>query len=232
MINPAVITLSQKTIGGIHACIEDNIGESIHFHYGKFRIDLTINELLNITDVFLEVTRELIGDIFNEIMDYDPIFLNYISSHLSDLYKITDDEIELKNIICIGKVSKNQTGPTFLNKSFRFLALNGDTAFYFKIERDKPAFMTDYDRLCSVDSFVKQNKDIGNIVLLNDTNIILDGQHRAASLLFNFGNSKIKVKRFLFKEYKLNYRVRGALYYKLKSIKLRIFYICKRVLKK
>lgn len=94
MSNPGVITLSSKKIGH-HASfrVEDNLGESIHFHYNDIRVDLTIPELLNIADTCDEAIRALIPCSDFDPDEYDPEFLNRYSQYLIDLERIEERDI-------------------------------------------------------------------------------------------------------------------------------------------
>lgn len=98
MSNPGVITLMEKEISASKSFrVEDNLGESIHFHYNDIRIDLTIPELLYIADVCDDTIYELVkADHFN-LDDYDGNFLNTYSQYLMDLEQVVTDTVSLRD---------------------------------------------------------------------------------------------------------------------------------------
>lgn len=92
MSNPGVLTLTQKNISANKKFrVEDNLGESIHFHYNDIRIDLTIKELLYMSDLCDEVIYELVNakDFFLDVFDGE--FLNKYSQYLIDLESVKGD---------------------------------------------------------------------------------------------------------------------------------------------
>lgn len=75
MSNPGVLTLTSKQISHRrHFRVEDNLGESIHFHYNDIRIDLTIKELLQISRECDRAIYDLIPEKSFRIEDYEGIF--------------------------------------------------------------------------------------------------------------------------------------------------------------
>lgn len=60
MSNPAVVFLSNIQINNIHFRIEDNLGESIHLHYGNFRISLSIEEFIKFADAVEESVEKIL----------------------------------------------------------------------------------------------------------------------------------------------------------------------------
>lgn len=207
MINPGVITLSAKQISNIRCVIEDNIGECIHFHMGNIRFDLSIKEFLRITQILIDAAKDLIGDISNELFEYDSVFLNYISEHLLDLKEIVDDSINLESIVVYTRVSKREFGWSRLPKSIMVNALNGDCNDYYSFEQNNKPFQSNRDRLTNVMKFVNQSENIGHIVLLNEGGVILDGQHRCSCLYKTCGNRKITIKRFIFNTFDIKYKI-------------------------
>lgn len=217
MINPGVITLSTKKISGTRCVIEDNIGECIHFHMGNIRLDLSIIEFSEITNILIEAVKDLIGDFSKELFEYDSIFLNYISEHLLDLKEIKDDFIDLESIVVFTRVSKREFGWSYLPKSIMVKALNGDCPDYYSFEQNNRPFQTNRDRLTSASNYVKQSSNIGQIVLLNSGGIILDGQHRCSCLYNSCGNLKIPIKRFVFNTFDITYKIHSPFIFFVKK---------------
>ncbi len=68
MSNPGVKVLANTKINGMTFCIEDNIGEAMHIHWGNIRLDLTIKEFLELSDK--------IGQCMNEMVDRNDFDVN------------------------------------------------------------------------------------------------------------------------------------------------------------
>ena len=97
MSNPGVITLTEKEISASKSFrVEDNLGESIHFHYNDIRIDLTIKELLYIASVCDETIYELVSAENFNLDNFDGDFLNKYSQCLMDLENVTEDQVAVK----------------------------------------------------------------------------------------------------------------------------------------
>ncbi len=94
MSNPGVLTLTQKTISANKKFrVEDNLGESIHFHYNDIRIDLTIKELLYLSEICDEVIYELVMAKGFSLDEYDGEFLNKYSQCFIDLESVEEDKV-------------------------------------------------------------------------------------------------------------------------------------------
>ena len=99
MSNPGVITLTEKEISASKSFrVEDNLGESIHFHYNDIRIDLTIKELLYIASVCDETIYELVSAENFNLDNFDGDFLNKYSQCLMDLENVTEDQVAVKDM--------------------------------------------------------------------------------------------------------------------------------------
>lgn len=209
MSNPAVIKLyEQKQFGSIprRIVIEDNIGESIHIHIDNLRIDMSIEEFLMFSETIRSAMNEL--PIFNgyKIDNFDEQFLSQISTHLKDLKNITVEEVNISKLKVIDRYkifsTLNLTRVVKLNKSAAYQYLQ-NTSNRFE---SYPQFNYDADnnisRLMNLKASVEKQYPKSNsyIILFNNDNVIMDGQHRASILLNKLGaNSHIKVMRFIFK---------------------------------
>lgn len=203
MSNPAVIILAEcSTLDGHSFRVEDNIGESIHLHYHNIRIDLTIKEFL----AFAEVVEQSINNLLDvdgfQVEDYDPRFLADLGEKLLDLESVKVDTIELEQIevyvksILSGKVLRT------LPHSHVVRALRGDEKLFRSYRQENRFGENNMNRL----EFIAQSiREHGyphrgeHIVLVNDQNIIRDGQHRASVLYHLNGPMSIPVRRFYFR---------------------------------
>lgn len=99
MSNPGVLTLTSKSISADKVFrVEDNLGESLHFHYNDIRIDLTIKELLYLSDICDDVIYELANAENFHLNDFDGDFLNRYSQCLIDLISVTDDYVDASEL--------------------------------------------------------------------------------------------------------------------------------------
>lgn len=207
MSNPAVIQLAATYIGDTEVRIEDNFAEAIHLHYGALRIDLSVHEFLEMADRMAEAANQLIQVKDFDIRDFDPIFLNYYSSILVDLENITLDRIRLGDIIIL----KNYRLPCYrhLNQSRVYKALKGQNKELdaYKTQVNDIG-QTNMERLNKMlESIQKNGYPYKNqyVILRNDQNVLLDGQHRASCLLYLLGkDAEIPVMRFHFKDKRHN----------------------------
>ena len=205
MSNPAVILLASTYIGGTEVRIEDNWAESIHFHFGMLRIDLTIDEFLDIADKMADAANEIIGAHNFDIRDFDPIFLNYYSAVLADLESVTIDKVKLSELIIL----KNNKLPVYrhLNQSRDYKALTGNADDLNNYTTQVNLIgQSNMERLKGILDSIKQcGYPYHNeyIILRNEQNVLLDGQHRASYLLYLYGpEHTVPVMRFHFKDNK------------------------------
>lgn len=202
MSNPAVINLAEtETDIGLFR-IEDNIGESIHLHLGEFRYDLTIKEFLSLSDDLGNVIDGFINVDGFSTSNYSMEFLSRWGKALPDLIRIEYDSIYLEDLIVdtVGFLGMTTRKPIQYSRIVK--ALNGNTSENDK--RDERNFFgeTNQQRLNKIlESIKKDNypKENQYIVLFNDSNIIMDGQHRAGCLYHLYGNIKVPVIRMVFK---------------------------------
>ena len=89
MSNPGVLTLTKKQLSARkNFRVEDNLGESVHFHYNDIRVDLTMKELLSIADQCDAAIYDLIPTKDFKVEDFDGDFLNDYSQCLIDLEEV------------------------------------------------------------------------------------------------------------------------------------------------
>ncbi|MCU7835162.1 MAG: hypothetical protein KZQ83_07880 [gamma proteobacterium symbiont of Taylorina sp.] len=209
MSNPAVITLDDESsrIGRFKRFVlEDNIGESIHLHIDNMRVDFTINEFLEFSDIIRSSLLEL--DILKgfSLNHFDESFLKDCAPLLSSLDKIEIEEIELSSLRCVIrtelKYGLNQVSLATIADSPAYQYLEGNKQELLKYHQFNYLSLDNEQRLLQLLSSIKEKKYPYNnqyIVLFNGQNIIRDGQHRAAILAHLYGlNYKINIVRFYF----------------------------------
>jgi hypothetical protein len=208
--NPAVITLSNASSRNgkfKRFVIEDNIGESIHLHIDNMRVDFTIKEFLEFSEMIKESLSELDFLCGYKLENFDEHFLKECSEFLSYFQSIEIEEIKLSKLKCI--VHSNYRSDLNLMKLVEiskipaYKYLKGDKEDFLKYSQFNYFGINNEKRLSETLSAIKKNnypyKD-KYIVLFNGQDTIRDGQHRAAILAHLYGiDAVIKVMRFNFK---------------------------------
>jgi hypothetical protein len=209
MSNPGVLYLSNVRLGnGVNFRVEDNIGEAIHFHYGdEWRIDLTVEEYFSLISKIDVCIEDLLKGTGFEMKLFDPIFLDMISSFLLDLESVYIENIKLSSLIV---ETKNVIGlPVMrsLSQSRIVKALKGQTRELEEYKQENYKGQTNIERVERMKTNISLNGypfDGKYIVVFNNQNVIKDGQHRAACLLYEKGDMVVPVVRMQFKNNKYN----------------------------
>lgn len=99
MSNPGVLTLTKKQLSARkNFRVEDNLGESVHFHYNDIRVDLTMKELLAIADQCDAAIYDLIPAKDFKMEDFDGDFLNSYSQCLIDLEGVEKVQVPVSGL--------------------------------------------------------------------------------------------------------------------------------------
>jgi len=207
--NPAVITLDEvkgKRNVFKRFTIEDNIGEAMHLHIDNMRIDFTIDEFLEFSQMIKESLKELDFLDGYSIESFDEQFLKECADYLPNLIEIKKEKIKLKNLLAISHFTfkdliLQKIIPLDETPSFKFL--QGDEKFFVDYPQFNYFGVSNEQRLLDLKISIEQNGYPYNeqyIILFNEQNFIRDGQHRAVVLVELFGlNYEIEVLRFYFK---------------------------------
>jgi hypothetical protein len=209
MSNLAVITLSNASSrkGKFKRfVVEDNIGESLHLHIDNMRVDFTINEFLEFSQMIRESLLELDFLDGYSVTNFDEHFLMECSSFLPKLTSIKIEDVELSKLTCI--VHSNYKGDLNLMKLSSisdipaYQYLTGEKKAFFSYEQFNYFGVDNETRLLSLVESIKTNGypfSEKYIILFNNQDIIRDGQHRAAALAHLHGlDYKVKIMRFNF----------------------------------
>lgn len=204
MSNPGVRTLADHSLkdSGFRVRIEDNIGEAIHFHFGDIRIDLTVNEFLEISRDIADSMNNLLQSKGLDIDKIDPIFLSTIARWLPDLESVQYEEIALSKLQIVTHDRLGIPHIKGLKASRVYKALNGDDKEQKKYKQENLKGQNNIDRINSAMESLKRNGYGSNgeyIILFNNQNLVRDGQHRAACLYSMDPSMSVKVARFYFK---------------------------------
>lgn len=207
MSNPGVVTLSsiRTNIGPFR--VEDNIGEAIHLHLGEFRYDLSIKELLLLSNEIEQAVQEMMKKVpgFN-ISQISKEFFLQKSDCWSDLVEVRMERIHLNDLL-VDTYENGKFGFYSLEHSRVLKALNGNNEENDRRNERNYFGQSNRDRVDAMLESIKQNgypKDNQYIIVFNDENIIADGQHRAACLYYLYGNIEVDILRMFFVDGKHN----------------------------
>ena len=243
MSNPAVTKLQRKKIGRYEVWLDDNIGERMHLHINRFRVDLDYPEMDKLCKDICTAMNELVAVPGFDASKMDPVFLEWVlcteRCRLYDLESITDDEKKLSELWFDGDRLVR------IKDSVYYRALCG-SAEHIKNKGSDHIDQTPKERMDEILSSVREKgypADGQYMILYGNNNIIKDGQHRAACLMKEKGDITVPVKRYHFRDYvphneKLQSSILGPLYMKFyrfadktNSIKI-TFGVIKKAVKK
>lgn len=104
MSNPGVITLAETMLATRkNFRVEDNLAESIHFHYRDIRIDLTIRELEQIAKICDYTIHDLVKVENFDLSLYDANFLIKHAADFIDLVKIEEVVVPVSDLYVISE---------------------------------------------------------------------------------------------------------------------------------
>lgn len=208
MSNPAVFPLSEVMINNYRIRIEDNLGEAVHVHIGDFRISLGVDEFIEIVEKFEKATDYLLGlnSLSLEMFDKRSFDWPWLSRY-EEIERVEIDTIKLKNLLTKGesKISSQVQIIIPVSESRNYKALLHDFEELDRYNEFNDYGVSNRDRLIGVLSRIKeQGYPYDNkYIIVNQFNQIYDGDHRAACLLYLFGEDKeIPVMRIVFKKEK------------------------------
>lgn len=210
MSNPGVILLVslEKMIGFPYRFdIEDNIGEAIHVHFKDLRLDMTIHDF--------ELFADSVGRIFTDIIDNESFDLEYFDENnlvelvpmLLQLDYIDESNVDLENIM-VDTIQNGEEKYKPLKYSRVIKALYGDSVE--DNNRKQENYYSDqlHRKITNEERVIFNKNLIENegypsgkqlITLLGSNNHIIDGQHRAATLYYLYGNKSVPVRRLFLK---------------------------------
>lgn len=219
MSNPAVTKLQRKKIGRYEVWLDDNIGERMHLHINRFRVDLDYPEMEQLCKDTCAAMNELVAVPGFDAAAMDPVFLEWVlcteRCRLYDLEAITDDEKKLSELWFDGDRLVR------IKDSVYYRALCGEQKCIKKKGSDH-IDETPEERMNGILASVREKgypADGQYMILYGNNNIIKDGQHRAVCLLKEKGDITVPVKRYHFRDYvphneKLQSSILGPLYMK------------------
>lgn len=202
MSNPAVIKLASEKVGSSKIWMDDNIGESIHLHIDDMRVDLSIEEFSKLSEDLKEILTNLINVEGFNISDFDPVFLAVILwKRLPHLTAVKYDNAQLEMLLAPAPDGRIYS----LKDSIGVKALKGNTKVAQGYRKSHHILQTESERMNLALNSIRENGYPWKnhyIILFGDDMIIVDGQHRASSLYYLYGNIEVPVLRLYFDNYK------------------------------
>lgn len=235
MSNPGVIYLVDREIGQHNFRIEDNIGEAIHIHFDEFRIDLSVQELLDLSESCTLLLSEITNVSDDIIRSLDPIFLDEISHMLPYIEEINEELIPLSNLLVLVKYFGFIPRYGGIKNSIFYRTLVGEGGMLENHYQEGLPYQTNLQRLKTIEKSILEHGYPSNnnyIILFNNQNIIRDGQHRASVLFNSFGNIEVPIQRMKFRNSKFNLTSSPSKDFFLKWNKNRVLSAIRFVLRK
>ena len=202
MSNPAVTKLVRGSVDTMSFWMDDNIGESIHIHLADFRLDLSAEDLHNLSEELKDTLNDLVRIDGFDCRSFDPVFLSrFLAPLLAHLKSIKIDTVSLADLKVCYDTKFGFVKYRTIRNSRAYKALNGDTRENDDNRGSHHIGQTSQERLDAMSKSVSMNGypfDNHYIILYNNQMLIRDGQHRASCLLHENGNIEIPVMRLYF----------------------------------
>ncbi len=190
MSNPSVFELNKSNIKDNIFLIEDNIGESIHFHVGLVRFDLSVKEFDDITLKLIDVLNEQVGLDNFDLTKQNEYFLERIASVIPYITSVEDVTVNVEDLkyrfeTQNGNIEENYIVNTPIYKYYMGChEIIDEYAFDLEIWQSKEELMEQ----------VKKTRN--DFIYVDENNFILDGYKSiCAGLALSDIENVIRVKR-------------------------------------
>ena len=204
MSNPAVTKLVRDVMGGLSFWMDDNIGETIHIHLADLRLDLTVQELYNLSDELADTINEMVNVENFDIRKIDPVYFQTALCHyLPYLERVEIENVHLEDLLVSWKRKNQFVKYAKIKDSRGFKALNGDTKENDRPRKSHHVGQSSAERLEEMRKSVEANGypyDGKYIICFDDKMLIKDGQHRASCLYYLYGNIEVPIMRLYFSD--------------------------------
>ena len=194
MINPSVFELVKCSINNQDFCIEDNIGEAIHLHIGSLRISMSTLDFAALADSISKSINALVQVNGFKVENYDSFFLYRMAKNLPYLTRISNKEINLKEILVSVENENGEvcTGLLFGSDIHKMIIARNNNVDRYAFETF--IFQSAKERIEFVENKVKQ-KDFS--IIIDESGHIIDGVLAACFLLEN-GVERVEATVFEF----------------------------------
>lgn len=190
MSNPSVFMLNKSKIKDSKFCIEDNIGEAIHFHIGMVRFDLTVKEFLNISSTLLNVLEDLVNIKDFKLVEQDEIFLERIATSIPYIEEIKTRSVKISQLKYRYEDANGEITSAVVLDTPVYKYYQGEIKSLNDYDFEKDIWQTNEEIL----EYVKVHNS--NTIIYVDENLyILDGYKSVCSLLMQHGDDyEVNVK--------------------------------------
>lgn len=185
MSNPAVFELNRSKIKDNIFIIEDNIGESIHFHIGMVRFDLSIKEFLDVSSTLLNVLENLV-DVKDFILaKQDEFFLARIASSIPYIQRVEMTNVQINYLKYRYEADDGKIVEASILDTPAYRYYQGDVNSLDEYDFEKEIWQTNREIL----DYVKENNCTP--IYVDENLYILDGYKSACALLKEKGEDYV-----------------------------------------
>lgn len=220
MSNPGVIQLAHTIIGNNELRIEDNIGEAIHIHYGKIRLDFTIKEFLELASSLVDIAEKMIDVNGFSFKKFDAIFLSQIGDLLLNLERVEFKKCNIGELLT-DAITEDGMELISMKDSRVSRALRGDTTI---VKKWKQTNYFGEDNVERVNSIYQSIKELGYvpeknayIVVCDNGKYVVDGCHRCSAMYNLYGDVEVEISNWITKNNKYSDECRSR-YYEVEKI--------------
>lgn len=196
MSNPAVFKLNKTFIRDNVLQIEDNIGESIHFHIGLVRFDLTIDEFNNLADTFIDVLNTQVNIENFDLLKQNEYFLERIAPVIPYIVDVKEVNVKVNEMKYRYQTNEGIREDYIINTPV-YKYYMGEHSIIDEYVFDKEIWQSKEELL----EQVKNNRN--SVIYVDENNFILDGYKSiCAGIAFSDIGEEIKVKQITFSKNK------------------------------
>ena len=198
MSNPTVFELNKIMIRDNIFVIEDNIAESIHFHLGLVRFDLSIKEFNDIPTKFINILNEQLNINNFDLNKQNEYFLEKIASSIPYIVNVMDEIVDINQLkYRFENLNKEIIDEKLISTPvYQYYLGNKEIISNYELKRD--IWQSKEELLESIKSNATTD------IYIDENDYILDGYKTLCFSLTNKNYEKlIKVKRIIFAKNKI-----------------------------
>ena len=198
MSNPTVFELNKIMIRNNIFVIEDNIAESIHFHLGLVRFDLSIKEFNDISTKFINILNEQLNINNFDLNKQNEYFLEKIASSIPYIVNVMDEIVDINQLkYRFENLNREIIDEKLISTPvYQYYLGNKEIISNYELKRD--IWQSKEELLESIKSNATTD------IYIDENNYILDGYKTLCFSLTNKNCEKlIKVKRVILAKNKI-----------------------------
>lgn len=192
MSNPAVFLLNSSMIRENKLMIEDNIGESIHFHIGLVRFDLTVKEFDDITLKLINVMNEQLNLKEFNLLEQNEYFLERIAPIIPYIVAVKDEKVDINTLKYRYETKDGKIQEAYIRDTPVYQFYSGNEKIICEYVFEREIWQSKKELMEQVKT--KRN----NVIYVDKDNFILDGYKSiCAGIVFSDMEKVIDVKRLI-----------------------------------